>query len=599
MSEATYLEQVLSLATAWRLFPCKDKKPLTAHGLKDASQDQARVREWWERWPDAQIGVPVGANTGTFVLDVDLPDGPAALAALEAEHGPLPPTWTARTKSGGEHRHFILPEVLELKNSARRLGAGLDIRTEGGYVIAPPTPGYVWTQTKGRAEAPAWLLALLTAPKQHKHAPAIKNESTTPYGRKALEAEASRVALAPEGTRNHALNSAAYCIGQLVAGGQIDRGEGESTLLLAASRAGLNPAEAAKTFASGFAAGEQEPRKPESVNTVNKAAFPSTASTASTPSTASTGVDKSSTEPSTAAPESSTASTAEVSFFVDLFIEQATGIFTSSELCQWAGFGTRGQRVAVSQALLRRIHKKILERVGTRNATFRKIETECPAIDFLSTEETAADIALPFGLDKMVELMPGNICVIAGEPNAGKTAFLLNVVRENMHKSQVHYFNSEMGAQELKKRLSKFPTPLASWTFHAWERTDNFQDAIRPGPGVINIIDFLEVSEDFYRVGGMLKAIHDNLHGALAIVALQKNKGTDLGLGGGRSLEKPRLYLALEPGLIKIVKAKNWRSQENPNGMQLKFKTVDGCRLLPQGDWYRDMSPKKNLRAVA
>ncbi|MDP3427168.1 MAG: bifunctional DNA primase/polymerase, partial [Humidesulfovibrio sp.] len=236
MSEATYQEQVLSLATAWRLFPCKDKKPLTPHGLKDASQDQAQVREWWERWPDAQIGVPVGANTGSFVLDVDLPDGPAALAALEAEHGTLPPTWTARTKSGGEHRHFILPKGLELKNSARALGAGLDIRTEGGYVIAPPTPGYVWTSGQTpRADAPAWLLALLTTPRQHKPAPAIQNASTTPYGRKALEAEASKVALAPEGTRNQTFNSAAYCIGQLVAGGQIDRGEGESTLLLAAS----------------------------------------------------------------------------------------------------------------------------------------------------------------------------------------------------------------------------------------------------------------------------------------------------------------------------------------------------------------------------
>lgn len=287
-----------------------------------------------------------------------------------------------------------------------------------------------------------------------------------------------------------------------------------------------------------------------------------------------------------------------MSFFVDLFIEQATGTFTSFELCQWAGFTTRGQRVAVSQALLRRIHKSKIERTGTRNGTFRKIERDCLPIDFLTTEETAVDIALPFGLDGMVELMPGNICVIAGEPNAGKTAFLLNVVRENMHKSEVHYFNSEMGAQELQKRLSKFPTPLASWTFRAWERTDNFHDAIKPGPGVINIIDFLEVSEDFYRVGGMLKAIHDKLHGALAIVALQKNKGTDLGLGGGRTLEKPRIYLALEPGLIKIVKAKNWRSHENPNGMQLRFKTVDGCRLLPQGDWHRDMSEKKSSRAA-
>jgi hypothetical protein len=226
------------------------------------------------------------------------------------------------------------------------------------------------------------------------------------------------------------------------------------------------------------------------------------------------------------------------------------------------------------------------------------VESECLPIDWQAAEEEPVDIVLPFGLHQLVELMPGNIGVIAGEPNAGKTAFLLNCVRMNMERMEVHYFNSEMGAQELRKRLSKFPCGLSEWSFHAWERTDNFQDAIRPGRGKLNIIDFLEVSEDFYRVGGMLKAIHDKLQGALAIVALQKNKGTDLGMGGGRSLEKPRLYLALEPGLCRIVKAKNWKTATNPNGLQLKFKTVDGCKLLPQGDWFRNIEDAKGRRAA-
>ncbi|MDP2849087.1 MAG: bifunctional DNA primase/polymerase [Humidesulfovibrio sp.] len=575
------LAAALDLCTSWRVFPCRDKKPLTPHGLKDASQNKAQVQEWWTRWPDAQIGVPVGENTGSFVLDVDLPDGPASLAALEATHGPLPLTWTATTPSGGIHMHFTLPAGLVLKNSASRLGPGLDIRTEGGYVIAPPTPGYAWTSGKTpRANAPKWLLELLTTPKATTHAAPAQSAATTSYGRAALDSECARVALAPQGSRNQTLNAAAFAVAQLVAGGEVDRSEAEAALLHAALRAGLSETEASKTLASGMAAGEQEPRKPENVNSVNKRPF---SSTPSTPSTASTNVNSA----STVGPESSTASTVDISALVDEFIEQATGTFTTSELCQWCGLSTREQRVAVSQALLRRIHKSKIERVGARHGNFRRVESECALIDFLASNEPPVDIALPFGLDKLVEMMPGNIALVAGEPNAGKTAFLLNVVRENMHKAQVHYFNSEMGAQELKKRLSKFDMPLSSWTFNAWERTDNFQDAIRPGPGIINIIDFLEVSEDFYRVGGMLKAIHDKLNGALAIVALQKNRGTDLGLGGGRSLEKPRLYLALEPGVVKIVKAKNWRTHTNPNGLQLKFKTVDGCKLLPQGDWHK------------
>jgi hypothetical protein len=286
-------------------------------------------------------------------------------------------------------------------------------------------------------------------------------------------------------------------------------------------------------------------------------------------------------------------SSADIATMVDEFIEQSTGIFTTSELCQWCGLTTREQRNAVSSSLRRRKEKNKIERVGARSGNWRKIESECEAIDFMAEVGEPVDIRLPFALHGMVELMPGNIAVIAGEPNAGKTAFLLNAVRMNQERMEVHYFNSEMGAQELRKRLSKFNCSLTDWRFHAWERTDNFHDAIRPGKGKLNIIDFLEVSEDFFKVGGMLKAIHDKLDGALAIVALQKNRGTDLGLGGGRSLEKPRLYMALEPGKLKIVKAKNWKTDRNPNGLEIRFKTVNGCDLIPQGNWLNSIEGGK------
>ncbi|WP_415519298.1 MAG: bifunctional DNA primase/polymerase [Desulfovibrio aminophilus] len=583
------LTAALGLADAgWAIFPCENKRPLTPHGLKDASADPEQIKAWWTKWPSAQIGLPTGKNVNAFVLDMDLPDGPASLDGLEAEHGPLPRTWTARTGSGGEHRYFRLPDGLEIRNSASKLAPGLDVRGVGGYVIAPPTPGYSWTsQGAPLADAPEWLLSLILTPAKPPVPARDKNAATgsgtTKYGATALESECGKVALAPQGSRNATLNTAAFNIGQLVAGGEIDRSEAEGALLHAALRAGLSEAEAGKTLGSGLAAGEQEPRKPENVNSVNSVNKRPFSSTASTPSTASTNVNSA----STVGPESSTASTVDVSALVDEFIEQATGTFTTSELCQWCGLNTREQRVAVSQALLRRIRKGILERVGSRNGQFRRVESECLPIDWQAAEGEPADLSLPFGLSRLVDMMPGNIAVVAGEPNAGKTAFLLNVVRENMHKAQVHYFNSEMGSQELRKRLAKFDMPLDAWSFHAWERTDNFQDAIRPGKGKLNIIDFLEVSEDFYRVGGMLKAIHDKLQGALAIVALQKNRGTDLGMGGGRSLEKPRLYLALEPGVVKIIKAKNWKTATNPNGLQLKFKTVDGCKLIPQGDWHK------------
>lgn len=164
---------------------------------------------------------------------------------------------------------------------------------------------------------------------------------------------------------------------------------------------------------------------------------------------------------------------------------------------------------------------------------------------------------------------------------------LLPDIRNNMHKFDVHYFNSEMGGSELKKRLSLFDDILLhQWKFKAWERSDRFADVIKSGKGTINIIDFLEIHDNFYEIGGRLAEIHKKLKGAIAIIALQKNAGCDTGLGGFRGLEKPRLYLSMAPHSLKIVKAKNWQGAENPNGKQVLFKVVKGCKFIQTKDWH-------------
>ena len=187
--------------------------------------------------------------------------------------------------------------------------------------------------------------------------------------------------------------------------------------------------------------------------------------------------------------------------------------------------------------------------------------------------------------------MPGNIIVIAGEPNAGKTGLILNIIRENMHRFKIHYFNSEMGRGELKRRLSKFDgVPLSAWKqMKAWERSGNFADVIKPGKGNVNVIDFLEIHDNFYEMGKHFLDIHNKLKGAVAIVAIQKNPGSDLGLGGGRSLEKARLYLSMSQGVLKIVKCKNFAGETNPNGLQISFDLVQGCRFITKSKWQRGL----------
>jgi len=152
-----------------------------------------------------------------------------------------------------------------------------------------------------------------------------------------------------------------------------------------------------------------------------------------------------------------------------------------------------------------------------------------------------------------------------------------------MEKHEVVYFSSEMGELELQDRLKQFEGPLKSWKVSFKERSSNFADVIRPD--AINIIDYLEVHDEFYKVGLYIKEISDKLVNGIAIIAIQKNKGNEYGLGGGRGLEKARLYLSMEPGKIKIVKAKNWaNSAKNPNGMECEFKLSSGWKFS-HGVW--------------
>ena len=144
------------------VFPCRptNKAPYTQHGFKDATTDEATIIAWWKLWPEALIGMPTGWASGVWVLDVDFPAGPASLANLEAQIGPLPRTLEQVTGSGGRHMFFAMVEGVEIKNSASKIGPNLDVRGVGGYVIvAPslPSPGnrYQWSLPDCCPETPA------------------------------------------------------------------------------------------------------------------------------------------------------------------------------------------------------------------------------------------------------------------------------------------------------------------------------------------------------------------------------------------------------------------------------------------------------------
>ena len=140
-----------------------------SHGCRDATPDSDVARARWQRTPQANIGAATGSKSGFWVIDVDLPDGPEALAALEAEHSPLPVTVEASTPRGG--RHLYWRHVDGIRNSASRIGAGLDVRGEGGSIVLPPSVlsnggQYRWVHNGAGtfADAPDWLVKLVLPP---------------------------------------------------------------------------------------------------------------------------------------------------------------------------------------------------------------------------------------------------------------------------------------------------------------------------------------------------------------------------------------------------------------------------------------------------
>lgn len=128
------LEKALEyVRRGWAVFPLvpKGKRPLTATGFKEASKDEAQIRAWWGKWPDANIGIATGAISNLVVLDFDQKSG--GLDTLGEIADELPRTLRVYTGGGGEHWYYLAD------NSAIRsragLKPGLDVRAEGGYVV--------------------------------------------------------------------------------------------------------------------------------------------------------------------------------------------------------------------------------------------------------------------------------------------------------------------------------------------------------------------------------------------------------------------------------------------------------------------------------
>ena len=274
-------------AAGFPVFPCRDggeraKAPYTGSGFKEATTDPEQIKQWWAKWPHALIGVPMGAASGLWCLDIDRPkkqgdiDGLDSLQALLDKHGALPNTASQTSASSGKHYFFKYDQKCKFSNRAGTIAPKIDIRAQGGYIIIAPsvipnvgkyTAGkpiqeYI-SDLKNAAEAPAWLVELAQGKKEApKATKKIVPASSTPYGLKALAEEVSNIESACEGERNDTLNTVGFRIGQLIGSGQLERQHAFDELIAATAHWG-EARKSADTLGRALDAGALEPRYPE------------------------------------------------------------------------------------------------------------------------------------------------------------------------------------------------------------------------------------------------------------------------------------------------------------------------------------------------
>lgn len=233
-----------------------------------ATTDPAQIRKWWRDWPESRVALITGERNGISVLDVDVKNGKDGLASLAAlgfdDHRAMSPVRTI-TPSGGFHLFFAYTP--DLKASVGKIGPGLDVRNNGGFVIAP---GSIKNGDQYLVEGeelsrgmplPTWPEALTPPAQPYRDSVGIQEASEfhRDWARDYLTTFAAKVEATPEGARQAELNNASMWAGGAGAHGALSRDDAAAVLIEAGKTCGLSEREARSTFNHGWDDGLRKP----------------------------------------------------------------------------------------------------------------------------------------------------------------------------------------------------------------------------------------------------------------------------------------------------------------------------------------------------
>ncbi len=560
MNESMMTAALRYAAQGFKVMPIKsdDKVPLTEHGLKDATQLQVTVKEYWTKWPTANIAI---VTDGLAVLDFDAGHGGLeSKQKIIAKYGPLPPTRVHKTGGGGEHWIYRQNGSV-IRNTTRLLGyQGVDLRGSGGYIVVPPSNhasgGHYEVISEGPiVDCPDWLLmankpigAVLAAtpgqpiPQSTRNDTMIRNAGA--MRRRGMTEEEILAALLVQNKR---------CDPPLT--------EAEvRKIAQSAARYQPDPIESLPQ--------EHDPLEVEQVENFEQV-------------------------------EQSGTSCTKLKFqqvditgkrdkiiwkIVDEWLTFHKGErFDLDTICRHLDIKTREDRQSVAKKLWREVKTENLKKSDRLysfiDRTYKLIDWT-NAIDggVLPFEWPVGGDGTKFPIAEHISLSEGDLLVLAGVSNMGKTALILNILWANMDRMQCTLMGNEYEASKFKRRVSRMTwanprKPDGKPKFDLIERFDAWEDIIRPDH--LNLIDWISLGDNFYQIGKILEGIKSKITTGAVVAAIQKDAQKSLGMGGGFSQHLSSVYLSIDFERLTVVKAKEWKGQ-NPNGKVYGFKIVEG-----------------------
>ena len=252
-------------AHGWPVLPLNGKVPSLKDWTTASSTDPATIRRWWTAKPSSNVGLVTGLRSGLAVVDIDPRSGGTdSLSALEARAGVLPGTVMSVTGGGGCHLLHAHPGG-KITSSAHQLGRGLDVKGDGGQIVAPPSvhpqTGLPYSWLNGVWDAPLtpWPVALTPAPEPtqvpfSRPLPTLPDAGAAHIGAR-FAGVVQAVMDAVEGDRNKRLHWAACRGAEMTRGGLLPVAAVGDALLMAAQAVGLDRASATATIQSGLRTG--------------------------------------------------------------------------------------------------------------------------------------------------------------------------------------------------------------------------------------------------------------------------------------------------------------------------------------------------------